>query len=264
MIGTSPRAELFRQIWSESATVVRPSEGVHTVMLAGASKDQAKNMRSLARRGVPMLVDLPMGNTVREIEQAFAEADRARVLCLPALWLRNALPLQLARDAVYRGSIGTVRSVEIFLPGDVSLFGTGFHAADLGASLLGTFDRICADGDEGGRKLTMTTPYGAVCEAYLGQSQPAICRIKGSHGSIEAGWQNSFLYRDGAAPVCIGEEISETECLRRMTVRFQNVLRGDDTPWITFDEFMNGLDILDAAARSLVQGGEREVGPLAA
>lgn len=264
IVGNSPRAAAFQRTWSETAAVVRAAEGVHAVTLSGTAKEQPKNMRSLARRGVPMLVDLPMGNTVREIEDAWAEAERARVICLPALWLRNALPLQLARDAVFRGSIGTVRHVEIFLPGDPSLLGTGFHAADLASSLLGTFERVAAESTPEGRKLTLTTRYGAVCEAVLGQWQPVLCRILGSHGSIEVGWQSSYIYREGAAPVCIGEELSEEACLERMTARFVNVLYGDESPWITFDEFMNDLDIMDAAARSLVQGDELELVPLAA
>lgn len=264
IIGHSQRAPLFQDAWKQSAAVVLPSQGAHAVTLCGTGKEQAKNMASLTRKGVPMLVDLPMGNTVRDIERAFAAADRARVTCLPALWLRNALPLQLARDAVYRGTIGTVTSVEIFLPGDPSLLGTGFHAADLAASLLGSFDRVCAESTPDGRKLTLTTAYGAVCEAFLGQWQPVLCRIKGSSGSIEVGWRESFIYRDGAAPVCIGEELSEAACLERMTARFTNVLYGEDSPWISFDEFMNDLDIMEAAARSLVQGDELEVEPLAA
>lgn len=264
IIGSSPRSAVFQEAWKVSASVVLPSQGAHAVTLCGTGKEQTKNLRSLTRRGVPMLADLPMGNTVRDVEQAFADADRARVTCLPALWLRNALPLQLARDAVFRGTIGTVNSVEIFLPGDPSLLGTGFHAADLAASLLGTFERVSAESTPDGRKLTLTTAYGAVCEAMLGQWQPVLCRIKGSNGSIEVGWRNSFIYRDGASPVCIGEELSEFECIQRMTARFEAVLYGEDTPWISFDEFMADLDILDAASRSLVQGDEFEVEPLAA
>lgn len=264
IIGSSPRAARLQESWTLSAAVVLPSQGAHAVTLCGTGKEQIRNMRSLTRRGVPMLVDLPMGNSARDIEQAFAGADLARVICLPALWLRNALPLQLARDAVYRGTIGTVSSVEIFLPGDASLLGTGFHAADLAASLLGTFERVSAESTPEGRKLTLTTAYGAVCEAALGQWQPVLCRIKGSTGSIEVGWRNSFIYREGASPICIGEELSETECVYRMTTRFQAVLYGEDTPWISFDELMADLDILEAASRSLVQGDEFEVETLAA
>ncbi len=193
------------------------------------------------------------------------EAARSSSLFQPAVWLRLTPQVQLARDAMFRGTVGRVRSVEISLPGDQTLLGSGFHAVDLAQYFLDGFDRVSARSLTTVRAMSLSSRSGVPCEIRLGDWKPVFCAIRGDRGAIELGWRESLVLRTGKPAVCIGETIDEKDGQRLAAAEFAEALRTGGRAWTSLEDLSEIVEVLRAASQSLVRGDEFEVAqPLAA
>ncbi len=260
-IGNSKRVAAHRRALSDLAEVVDPGQGVHAVSLCCEPKDQARMAYGVLHKGVPVLADVPVATSWGELELVLREADRVGAAFLPTTWMRLTPAAQLARDAIFHGTIGRVQSIDIHVPGEPSLVGSGFHGLDLAQFFLHRFESVSARGCICGREIQIEGEDGTPCTVVMGEWRQNFAVIRGRRGVIEIGWRESHIHRDGAGSIWIGEEVDEEIGLRLVAERFVKCVADGAPPWTGLADLSHLADALRAA--ELPQGDEVAV-PLAA
>jgi predicted dehydrogenase len=268
-------------------------ERVEAVVIASTARTHAALGRAAVEAGVPALIEKPFALTVADAE-GLAEAAAARNVPLLAGHLLAYHPVvERLRQLVTEGAFGTLYylySQRVNLgqvrPDENALWSFGPHDVSVALFLLGDCPRSVAafgrsylqPGIEDVVFLTMAFDSGVVAHAQMswldphkerrltlvGSRQMAVfddmvprekLRIydKGVERPPEyRSWGESLAVREGDIFI---PRVSNAEPLAVQLKHFAQVVRGEATPRAGAADGVRVVRVLDAASRSLAQGG---------
>ena len=266
---------------------------VEAVVIASSARTHAELGRAAVAAGVPALIEKPFALTVADAE-ALAAAGAARGVPLMAGHLLVYHPVvERLRQLVTEGALGNLYylySQRVNLgqvrPDENALWSFGPHDVSVALFLLGDRPRTVAalgrsylqPGIEDVVFLTMTFDSGVVAHAQMswldphkerrltlvGSRQMAVfvdmvpremlrIYVKGVERAPEyRSWGESLSVREGDIFI---PRLSNAEPLAVQLKHFAQVVRGEATPRADAADGVRVVRVLEAASRSLAQGG---------
>lgn len=288
------RERLARQHPSAFVTDSVPAllERVEAVVIASTARTHAELGMAAVAAGVPALIEKPFALTVPDAERLAEEADRRRVPLLAGHLLEYHPVVEYLRGLITGGRFGDVYylySHRVNLgqvrPDENALWSFGPHDISVALFLLGDSPRTVAaqghsylqPGIEDVVFLTMTFGSGIVAHAQLswldphkerrltvvGERQMAVfddmqprekLRIydKGVDRPEYRSYGESLSVREGDIFI---PRVSNAEPLAVQLRHFVQVVRGEATARADARDGVRVVRVLDAASRSLAQGG---------
>jgi predicted dehydrogenase len=265
---------------------------VEAVVIASTARTHAELGMAAVAAGVPVLIEKPFALTVPDAERLAEEADRRRVPLLAGHLLEYHPVVEYLRGLITGGRFGSVYylySQRVNLgqvrPDENALWSFGPHDISVALFLLGDSPRTVAaqghsylqPGIEDVVFLTMTFGSGIVAHAQLswldphkerrltvvGERQMAVfddmqprekLRIydKGVDRPEYRSYGESLSVREGDIFI---PRISNAEPLAVQLRHFVQVVRGEATARADARDGVRVVRVLDAASRSLAQGG---------
>jgi predicted dehydrogenase len=265
---------------------------VEAVVIASTARTHAELGMAAVAAGVPALIEKPFALTVPDAERLAEEADRRRVPLLAGHLLEYHPVVEYLRGLITGGRLGSVYylySHRVNLgqvrPDENALWSFGPHDISVALFLLGDFPRTVAaqghsylqPGIEDVVFLTMTFASGIVAHAQLswldphkerrltvvGERQMAVfddmqprekLRIydKGVDRPEYRSYGESLSVREGDIFI---PRVSNAEPLAVQLRHFVQVVRGEATARADARDGVRVVRVLDAASRSLAQGG---------
>ena len=266
---------------------------VEAVVIASTARTHAALGRTAVEAGIPALIEKPFALTVADAE-GLAEAAAARGVPLLAGHLLEYHPVvERLRQLVTEGALGTLYylySQRVNLgqirPDENALWSFGPHDVSVALFLLGDSPRTVAalgrsylqPGIEDVVFLTMTFDSGVVAHAQMswldphkerrltlvGSRQMAVFDDMESREKLriyDKGVERPPEYRSWGESLAVREgdifipRVSNAEPLAVQLKHFAQVVRGEAAPRADAADGVRVVRVLDAASRSLAQGG---------
>lgn len=246
---------------------------------------------SLLSTGIPVLCETPAACTA-EAARRIVSASSAGAPLQTTSRYRHLPEVRKARALLAHGVIGDLvlfhgdlsqvedmserwNSVPQFSGGGV-LMAQGCEAADLIRFLISPVAKAqCVPvqsvqtlGVEDSALVLFTTECGTAGNVTLSWSlsntSGVYFSIHGTKGSLDLGYQESWLRVDGEAPVRIAGESCQTSAYRRMVTNFREFCLTGEDQWIAHSDIVAGAAVMESAYKSLQTGRWSRVTPMPA
>ncbi len=237
--------------------------------------------------GVPVLCEKPLAADGAAASQLVESAHRHRSRFQLATKFRHVPELQLAKQLMLDGAIGSPLTYRIEFSGPVDmsqrwnsnramsgggvLIDNGSHALDLSRFLFSRIDSVMAVNLKAMQKLDVedsslilaSTECGVTGKIMLSWSMKPDGQdymvVQGAKGHIAVGWKEAWLRVDGKAPEKIGNGYDKNDAHRRMMSMFRDFAKGENAGWISEEEALSSALVTDAAYESIRSGRWIEV-----
>lgn len=246
---------------------------------------------SLLSAGIPVLCETPAASTLEGAQRIMVAASATAPLQTTSRY-RHLSEVRKARALLAHGVIGDPvlfhgdlsqtedmserwNSVPQFSGGGV-LMAQGCEAADLVRFLISPVAKaqcvpvqpVQALGVEDSALLLLNTESGVAGNVTLSWSLAnntgVYLSIHGTKGSIDLGYQESWLRVDGEAPVRIAGESCMNAAYRRMVTNFREFCLTGEDQWIAPSDIVAGAAVMESAYKSLQTGRWSRVTPMPA
>jgi len=239
---------------------------------------------ALMKEGIHVLCEKPFATTVEDAQAMIDAANKSGLTLMMASKFRYVEDIIRAKAIVASGMLGDVHfygnsfcakvdmrdrwNSDPAVAGGGVLIDNGTHSVDIVRYLLGPIRRVFAY--EGNRvadlpvedtvTLSFVTDGGVMGTIHLSWSiqmdRASYVDICGTEGCVEVGWKQS-RYQNSGQPqwVSFGVGYSKIGAFENQVRNFVGTIRGTEEPVITMDSGMASVLVIEAAYRSLEQGG---------
>ncbi|MFN0113461.1 MAG: Gfo/Idh/MocA family protein [Paracoccaceae bacterium] len=246
----------------------------------------------LVERGLPVLCEKPFSVDLASARRMARAAEANGVLLSMASKFRFSDDVIAARAMLAAGEIGTPMLIENVFTGvaDMTkrwnsdplvagggvLIDNGTHSVDIVRYLLGPITEVLAVAGprmqaiavEDSVTLFAHTAGGAQAQIETSWSyhkdRASFIGIHGTAGTIEVGWKGSRIRRGGTLWEPFGTGYDKVASFRRQIEHFAATLRGEDKALPNLDDALASVAVIQAAYRSMTNGGWAGVDPLEA
>ncbi|RNC81650.1 MAG: gfo/Idh/MocA family oxidoreductase [Phycisphaera sp.] len=238
------------------------------------------------RAGKHVLVEKPVARTSSDISiltSAAAEAEKQRVLCMPAMCMRFWPAWAWLRDAVTTGIYGRTRSATFQRLGSTPGWSDGFykdksrsggalldlhiHDTDFVHACFGVPDSVTSTGDEDHISTQYTyndTPVHVAAEGCWDRhpSAPFVMRysvcFERATAEFSLGADHELVLHDdsGSTPINLSRLTGWDMQIRAYLIA---IGEGASTPPVTMHDALRVMQTIEAEQRSLAMGGSRRL-----
>ena len=235
-------------------------------------------------RGIPVLCEKPLTTDLATARKLKRVSEEKGVTLTMASKFRYVKDVIHAKAIVASGILGDIVRIENTFATrvdmsnrwnaerDVSgggvLMDNGTHSVDIVRYLVGPISEVMAVAGkkvqnvvvEDSASLFARTTCGATALVELAWSydkgRSTYINIYGTHGTIDVGWQES-RFRQSSSPdwVVFGQGYDKMSAFRGQLENFCKNLRGTEPLLITADDAIASVEVIEAAYRSLDDGG---------
>ncbi len=235
-------------------------------------------------RGIPVLCEKPLSTDVASAQMLRQAAERQGVTLTMASKYRYVVDVIRAKAIITSGILGDIIQLENTftaridmtkrwnarpgISGGGVLIDNGTHSVDIIRYLLGPIDEVMVvegkkfqnipvednvclfarTGDGITARVGLTWSYNAERDSFID--------IYGTHGTVSVGWRES-KFRQCASPdwVAFGQGYDKVAAFRAQLENFCKGINGIEPLLVTADDAVASVEVIEAAYRSLSDGG---------
>jgi predicted dehydrogenase len=254
--------------------------GLDAVILCTPPSSHTEIAGFFLDEGVHVLCEKPLAVTLSEAEQLVAKAERSDRLLMMASKFRYVDDIVKAKGIIDSGILGAVILFEnVFcskvdmrqrwnarreLGGGGVLIDNGTHSVDIARFLLGPIVKVRA---EEGRRVqgldvedtcrlffrTDGDALGAVDLSWsIHKERDAYIEIFGPDGTLSIGWKGSkYRQSEKLEWVTFGKGYDKLSAFGRQLRNFARSIQGREAPWITAEDSLESVCVIEAAYQSM-------------